>query len=164
MSKTTGVWFKGDRGRDQRGLIAAAGAGDLRRRGCRAGQGTHRPRARAPAESAAPKVCELLEEAEEDLIAFYGFPAEHWSKLKTTDENVKGFVFWTCSDGRSRLVCGRGRSPSEEQDVGLFPAAQLAPLRALRVAPRWWRPRPPCSVSSLASRRRACGMPALPVR
>jgi len=34
---------------------------------------------------AAPKVAVLLEEAEEDLIAFYGFPAPHWSKLRSTN-------------------------------------------------------------------------------
>jgi transposase-like protein len=33
----------------------------------------------------APKVCGCLAEAEEDLIAFYGFPAEHWSKLRSTN-------------------------------------------------------------------------------
>ncbi|MHB8490874.1 MAG: IS256 family transposase [Solirubrobacteraceae bacterium] len=33
----------------------------------------------------APKVCAHLEEAEEDLIAFYGFPSEHWSKLRSTN-------------------------------------------------------------------------------
>jgi transposase-like protein len=33
----------------------------------------------------APKVCELLEEAEEDLIAFYSFPPEHWTKLRSTN-------------------------------------------------------------------------------
>ncbi len=27
----------------------------------------------------------LLEEAEEDLIAFYGFPVPHWSKLRSTN-------------------------------------------------------------------------------
>jgi putative transposase len=35
--------------------------------------------------SVAPKVCELLEAAEEDLIAFYAFPAEHWTKLRSTN-------------------------------------------------------------------------------
>ena len=30
-----------------------------------------------------PKVAELLEDAEEDLLAFYRFPAPHWSKLPT---------------------------------------------------------------------------------
>jgi putative transposase len=33
----------------------------------------------------APKVCRLLEEAEEDLIAFYHFPREHWTKLRSTN-------------------------------------------------------------------------------
>jgi putative transposase len=33
----------------------------------------------------APKVCQCLEAAEEDLIAFYGFPPEHWTKLRSTN-------------------------------------------------------------------------------
>jgi putative transposase len=33
----------------------------------------------------APKVCELLEAAEDDLIAFYSFPSEHWTKLRSTN-------------------------------------------------------------------------------
>src|SRR5712691_3901121 len=33
----------------------------------------------------APKVAELLEQAEEDLIAFYAFPQPHWSKLRSTN-------------------------------------------------------------------------------
>jgi hypothetical protein len=33
----------------------------------------------------APKVCGFLEEAEEDLIAFYLLPAEHWTKLRSTN-------------------------------------------------------------------------------
>jgi len=32
-----------------------------------------------------PKVAALLEEAEEDLLAFYRFPAAHWSKLRSTN-------------------------------------------------------------------------------
>jgi transposase-like protein len=32
-----------------------------------------------------PKVADLLEEAEEDLLAFYAFPSEHWSKLRSTN-------------------------------------------------------------------------------
>jgi transposase-like protein len=31
------------------------------------------------------KVAALLEEAEEDLLAFYAFPAEHWPKLRSTN-------------------------------------------------------------------------------
>jgi putative transposase len=33
----------------------------------------------------APKVAELLERAEEDLLAFYRFPAAHWPKLRSTN-------------------------------------------------------------------------------
>jgi putative transposase len=33
----------------------------------------------------APKVALLLEDAEADLLAFYAFPAEHWSKLRSTN-------------------------------------------------------------------------------
>ena len=33
----------------------------------------------------APKVCELLEAAEEDLTGFYAFPREHWTKIRSTN-------------------------------------------------------------------------------
>jgi putative transposase len=33
----------------------------------------------------APKVAELLEAAEEDLLAFFAFPTSHWSKLRSTN-------------------------------------------------------------------------------
>ena len=32
-----------------------------------------------------PKVAALLEEAAERLLAFYGFPLEHWAKLRSTN-------------------------------------------------------------------------------
>jgi putative transposase len=32
-----------------------------------------------------PKIAGLLEEAEEDLLAFYEFPADHWPKLRSTN-------------------------------------------------------------------------------
>jgi len=32
-----------------------------------------------------PKVAALLEEAEEDLLAFYAFPTDHWPKLRSTN-------------------------------------------------------------------------------
>lgn len=32
-----------------------------------------------------PKVAQLLEDAEEDLIAFYAFPSAHWTKLRSTN-------------------------------------------------------------------------------
>lgn len=33
----------------------------------------------------APKVARLLEDAEDDLLAFYSFPKEHWPKLRSTN-------------------------------------------------------------------------------
>ena len=32
-----------------------------------------------------PKVCALLEAAEDDLLAFMAFPAAHWTKLRSTN-------------------------------------------------------------------------------
>jgi transposase-like protein len=70
--------------RDQRNLVAAA----LRE----VFNAEHREQARERVghvidrlEPVAPKVCRLLEEAEEDLLAFYGFPPEHWTKLRSTN-------------------------------------------------------------------------------
>jgi transposase-like protein len=70
--------------RDQRGLVAAA----LRE----VFNAENREQARerithviARLEPIAPKVCRLLEDAEEDLIAFYAFPPEHWTKLRSTN-------------------------------------------------------------------------------
>jgi transposase-like protein len=36
-------------------------------------------------EPVAPKVAQLLLDAEEDLLGFYAFPREHWSKLRSTN-------------------------------------------------------------------------------
>ncbi len=36
-------------------------------------------------EGPAPKVARLLEDATEDLLAFYAFPREHWPKLRSTN-------------------------------------------------------------------------------
>ena len=36
-------------------------------------------------EPTVPRVCRLLEDAEEDLLAFYAFPPAHWSKLRSTN-------------------------------------------------------------------------------
>jgi putative transposase len=70
--------------RDQRGLVSAAlrevfnapDRGEARRR---AGEVIERL---API---APKVAQLLEDAEEDLIAFYNLPEAHWTKLRSTN-------------------------------------------------------------------------------
>ena len=70
--------------RDQRGLVAAA----LREVFNAEDRDQARERITNVLErlqAVAPKVCELLEAAEEDLIAFYCFPAEHWTKIRSTN-------------------------------------------------------------------------------
>ncbi len=61
---------------------------------------------------AAPKVTALLEEAEEDLIAFYGFPAPHWSKLRSTDESFKASTRGLVRISDDQSVARRSRRPS----------------------------------------------------
>ena len=55
----------------------------------RAGDGEEARRrlgeALAQLERALPKVAALLEAAEDDILAFYAFPAEHWPKLRSTN-------------------------------------------------------------------------------
>src|SRR5512135_1754683 len=70
--------------KDQHGLLAAlirpifrAESGGQARR--RLGEAV------AQLERALPKVAAMLAEAEEDILAFYAFPAEHWSKLRSTN-------------------------------------------------------------------------------
>ena len=70
--------------KDQHGLLAAlirpvfqAEAGEQARE--RLGE------AIGQLERSLPKVAALLEQAEEDVLAFYGFPAEHWRKLRSTN-------------------------------------------------------------------------------
>src|SRR6266540_6582807 len=50
------------------------------------------------------KVARLLEDAEAELLAFYAFPAEHWPKLRSTDESFKAGVALSAGwDGVSLL-------------------------------------------------------------
>jgi putative transposase len=59
-----------------RGIFTAASAAEAR---ARLGQVADQLRPHAA------KVARLLEDAEADLLAFYAFPAEHWSKLRSTN-------------------------------------------------------------------------------
>ena len=70
--------------RDQRGLVAAALREIFNAEGYEQAKQrvTH---VLARLQELAPKVCELLEAAEEDLLAFYSFPSEHWTKLRSTN-------------------------------------------------------------------------------
>jgi len=68
----------------QRGMVSAAlrevfNAASYEDAGCRVTEVISR------LEEVTPKVAELLEEAELDLLAFYRFPAAHWSKLRSTN-------------------------------------------------------------------------------
>lgn len=70
--------------RDQRGLVSAAlrevfNAADADEARRRAGEVIERLR------PVTPKVAQLLEDAEEDLIAFYQLPCAHWTKLRSTN-------------------------------------------------------------------------------
>ena len=70
--------------RDQRNLVAAA----LREVFNAEDQADARQRVTHVLErlaGVAPKVCELLQDAEEDLLAFYLLPEEHWTKLRSTN-------------------------------------------------------------------------------
>jgi putative transposase len=70
--------------RDERGLVSAA----LREIFDAADAEVARERFGAVLERVGPtvpKVAELLEDAEEDLLAFYRFPQSHWSKLRSTN-------------------------------------------------------------------------------
>ena len=70
--------------RSERGLVAAAlrevfGADSLEQAQLRLGEVLERFR------EPLPKIAELLEAAEADLLAFYRFPQAHWSKLRSTN-------------------------------------------------------------------------------
>ena len=71
--------------RDQRGLVAAALREIFQAESADAGQAARHEACSSASRPVAPKVCELLEEAEEDLTAFYAFPREHWTKLRSTN-------------------------------------------------------------------------------
>jgi putative transposase len=40
---------------------------------------------RAALEAKLPKVATMLETAEEDILTFYAFPADHWRKIRSTN-------------------------------------------------------------------------------
>jgi hypothetical protein len=76
----------------------------------------------------APKVARLLADAEADLLAFYGFPAEHWPKLRSTNplERVTarsaGAQMWWDLPQRRRAA-GPGRDAAvgaERRDASMF--------------------------------------------
>src|SRR3954471_14856162 len=90
-------------------------------------------------EPVAPKVAQLLLDAEDDLLGFYAFPREHWSKLRSTNplERVNREI------GRRSDV------------IGIFPtAAALTPRAAMLLIEQcdeWLAPRRYLSQESLSA-------------
>src|SRR4051812_46828156 len=70
--------------KDQHGLLAALIRPIFRAASLEEARARLRE-ALAQLERVLPKVAALLADAEDDFLAFYGFPAEHWSKLRSTN-------------------------------------------------------------------------------
>jgi putative transposase len=70
--------------RSERGLVAAALREVFDAEGLEQAR-AHLTKVTERLREPAPKIAELLEQAEEDLLAFYRFPAAHWSKLRSTN-------------------------------------------------------------------------------
>jgi putative transposase len=70
--------------RDQRGLVGAA-LREIFNAEHKAQAKQRATQVLARLQPIAPKVCELLEQAEEDLVAFYALLKEHWTKLRSTN-------------------------------------------------------------------------------
>jgi transposase-like protein len=70
--------------RDQHGLLAAL-IRPIFNQPNREEAGARLQEAVTQLERPLPKVARILEEAEEEILAFYVFPAEHWRKLRSTN-------------------------------------------------------------------------------
>jgi putative transposase len=70
--------------RDQHGLLAAL-IRPIFNQANRAEASARLAEAVAQLERPLPKVAAILEQAEEEILAFYGFPTEHWRKLRSTN-------------------------------------------------------------------------------
>ena len=76
---------RGHARKDQHGAARRADPLDLHRRPTAT---EARARLATPSrqlEARLPKIAALLEEAEDDILAFYALPAEHWTKLRSTN-------------------------------------------------------------------------------
>jgi transposase-like protein len=98
-----------------------------------------------------PKLANLMDAAEEDVLAFMDFPREHRAKLHSTDEIDKLFrrdlLFWPGTGDRVAKSRARGCEPGRA---------------AFTVAPHW---RHPCAAFPgrvVASARRIARRPARP--
>ena len=80
-----------------------------------------------------PKLAGFMDEAEDDVLACMSFPAEHWSKIHSTDEIDKRFL------RRRAIFQVRERPRGEARRVGckrrLAAYSFLAGLRRSRASP-----------------------------
>jgi mutator family transposase len=95
-----------------------------------------------------PKIAALLEEAEEDLLAFYNFPIDHWRKLRSTDENVNSpTAAPVVESGRARVTpdrrAGRGDASPAAQ-VCRLAASESRPSGGTRARSLWCFRLPTC--------------------
>jgi transposase-like protein len=80
-------------------------------------------------------VATLLEEAEDDLLAFYSFPTEHWPKLRSTNplervhrEIGRRTVVGIFPNDRSLIPARRQRRDRAERPVARRAALPQRPL------------------------------------
>ena len=59
-----------------------------------------------------PKLARLMDTAEEDVLAYMGFPPQHRTKLHSTDETEKP------SAKECAIFLSRGRLRGEERNIG----------------------------------------------
>ena len=83
-----------------------------------------------------PKIARLLDEAEDDVLAFYAFPSEHWPKLRSTNplerfnERLAGAPTSSASSPTTGPRSGWSRcSPSKPTTSGSSGAATSAKAR-----------------------------------
>jgi putative transposase len=74
-----------------------------------------------------PKLGTLMDDSEHDVLAYLAFPAQHRTKLHSTDE-VDKRIFW-----RGSSLSGRGRPRGEERGIWLEASPGRLVIRALPV-------------------------------
>ncbi len=109
-----------------RQLFTASDAGEARR---------HLGDAVTQLQARLPKVAALLKDAEDDVLAFYAFPTEHWPKLRSTNPLER----FNREIGRRTDV------------VGIFPddawLIRLVTMLAIEANDEWLVGRPTCAAS-----------------
>src|SRR5215211_3638799 len=134
-------------------------------------------------EGSLSKAATLLEDAEPDILAFYSFPADHWRKLRSTDESVKGSTRLIAPISSDQSVAMASRRAADRLPWARFrwrrrkrPVSRVArPSSARRRVRRWpsvsvrlrsgrGRPRAKCRVWGYEPCRAACPVEGLESR